>query len=252
VEEIASISIERTPGVWDDEVLHTDISLLINTFRRARRAASILAFDRSRLDDSSPATEEGRTAERLAMERNLLRKSVPSSLDGFCEPILRISTLPEGFNRGQSYYFLLRAQDVPCLDDSGPIPLRTRADADALAVSLAVAAARRRGDHARETRFLRLQRRLRRAWESIPFNLAVLVLIVSNFVFTVHQAVYLSVCQFLLFLCSPSPCRTFSLPLSRPSSPLLHRPSPRSVGRRVGVSRPAAIPWYVSGKPWWV
>jgi hypothetical protein len=36
-------------------------------------------------------------------------------------------------------------------------------------------------------RFLRLQRRLRRAWDSYPFNIAVLVLIVSNFVFTMEQ-----------------------------------------------------------------
>jgi hypothetical protein len=158
VEEIAAISIERSPGVFDDEVSRAGASLLTMAVRRARRAASLLSFDRSFLDDGGPSmTEEGRTAERLTMEQTLLRRAVPSPLDGFCEPILRISTQPEGFNRGQSYYFLLRAQDFPCLDDGGPVPLRTRHDADALAARLAAATARRIGEHARETRFLRLQ-----------------------------------------------------------------------------------------------
>jgi hypothetical protein len=156
VEEIASISIEGTPGEWDGDKPKTDASFLVKTVRRA--ASVITSIDRrSKRDNVCPATEEERTAERLAMERQLLRNSIPSHLDGFCEPILRISTRPEGFNRGQSYYFLLRAQDFPCLDESAPVPLRTHADADALAARLTAAVARRRGEHARETRFLRLQ-----------------------------------------------------------------------------------------------
>ncbi len=191
VEEITSISVERNPGVWeDDEASRAAESLFSRTVRRV--SSLVRVFDRSRFEDGSPATEEGRAAERLAMERSLLRKSIPSPLGGFCEPILRISTVPEGFNRGQSYYFLLREQDFPCLDEGGPVALRTRADADALAARLAAATVRRRVDHARETRFLRLQRRMQRAWDSVAFNLIVLVLIVSNFVFTVKQARSLS------------------------------------------------------------
>jgi hypothetical protein len=36
---------------------------------------------------------------------------------------------------------------------------------------------------------LPVQRRLQHAWDSVPFNLAVLVLILSNFFFTVAQAI---------------------------------------------------------------
>ena len=111
----------------------------------------------------------------------------PNSSKNFCEQILSISTAPAGFNHGQTYHFLLRKQDYSCTDGDDDIPLRSSADAEALTARLAALAARRRAESARETRFLRLQRRLRLAWNSIPFNLAVLVLIISNFVFTVEQ-----------------------------------------------------------------
>ncbi len=102
--------------------------------------------------------------------------------------MLRILTKPSKFNRGEPYYFLLRKQDYPCLDASEKTaPLRTRDDANALASRLAALAARRHTEHARENRFHRLQKMLRHAWNSVPFNLLVLALIVSNFAFTVMQ-----------------------------------------------------------------
>ncbi len=102
--------------------------------------------------------------------------------------MLRILTKPSKFNRGEPYYFLLCTQDYPCLDASERVArLRTRDDADALAGRLASLAARRHAEHARENRFRRLQKALRHGWNSVPFNLLVLALIVSNFAFTVLQ-----------------------------------------------------------------
>jgi hypothetical protein len=129
-----------------------------------------------------------RKATSEAAHHCLERFSKQSSAgDNFCEQILSIETAPSGFNRSQTYHFILRKQDYPCVDADDYLPMQNRADASALATRLAALAARRRAESARETRFLRMQMRLCRAWNSLPFNLIVLVLIVSNFVFTVEQ-----------------------------------------------------------------
>jgi hypothetical protein len=156
MEEIISVSLDMdsNPGVWDN-----------------------------------PTDTERRTSQSdfVATERSL-RQLRPKSTDNAREPVLRIMTKPSKFNRGEPYYFLLRQQDCPCLDASeSTTPLRTREDADALIARLATLAKCRHTEHAREYRFRRLQKRLRRWWNSVPFNLVVLVLIVSNFAFTVMQ-----------------------------------------------------------------
>jgi hypothetical protein len=160
LEEITSVSIDMdsTPGVWTNEMLHGG-------------------------KHANPQLELQET------EKSLLRfRPKSAERDGLCEPILRILTKPNEFNRGEPYYFLLRQQQCPCVDgDGSPVPLKSRADATLLADRLAALAKRRHTEHARENRFLRLQKRLRQWWNSVPFNLLVLALIVSNFAFTVLQ-----------------------------------------------------------------
>jgi hypothetical protein len=195
VEEITSIRLETKPGVWDADSDSEPSSCL-------RSAASLLPRVRAR-DSGDPVPPPSPSnslfaAEQQASDRSLRRgeqqpserglrraftfrqpstgaislpasrgQPVPVTLDGHCEPILRIATKPGGFNRGQPYYFLLRQQDHHCLEATAAAaagdgvaarrPLRDRADAEALAARLDALAARRRGEHARETRFLRLQ-----------------------------------------------------------------------------------------------
>jgi hypothetical protein len=204
MEEIISVQVEREAGVWDENPHSATETPGASVIQRAiKTLASLRRKYRKRQDDEEVAEEDRRAAQQ-AVERNLWAslKQPPTSAEpersrpgrippahpDFCEPILRIETDPSGFNRGQTYYFLLRKQDCPCLDIvHGLAPLRNRTDAEFLAARFAALAARRGAEHARETRFLRLQRRLRRAWDSVAFNLAVLLLIASNFVFTVAQ-----------------------------------------------------------------
>jgi hypothetical protein len=157
MEEIISVSLDMdsNPGMWDY--------------------------------DSRDADRRNSQSDLLATERSL-RQSRPKTDEDSSEPMLRILTKPNKFNCGEPYYFLLPKQDYPCLDTSqNTMPLRTRSDAEALANHLAALAGRRHTEHARENRFLRLQKLLRHGWNSMPFNLLVLALIVSNFAFTVMQ-----------------------------------------------------------------
>ncbi len=178
MEEILSINLESDTsdgGIWEvetkpkptslaEKLIHCTFSL-ISSIKRTYRARP----------DDDEAAEEGRKAEQEATERSLrqsfhfLQSSSSSSMgkgeggpraahEDYCEPVLRIETAPEGFNRGHTYYFLLRKQDHRTVDGGGGVmPLRNRTDAEALTGRLSALVARRRGEHARETRFLRLQ-----------------------------------------------------------------------------------------------
>jgi hypothetical protein len=91
---------------------------------------------------------------------------------------LRITTTPEGFNDGRPYYFRFGSD----FDDSNPDkePILTFAGrieelSDAQKQSVAF-----------RVRFRRFQAALQRVWQSVPFNMLVLFLIVSNFFFTVR------------------------------------------------------------------
>jgi hypothetical protein len=165
MEEILSVSMDMDsdPGVWRYEK--------VDKFRQS-------------------------TTNLQELERNLqeievnLRQSRPRPTEHpeFCEPILRILTKPSKFNRGEPFYFLLGKQDFNSVEADGNVAhLHSRADAAAMTSRIASLAARRRTEHARENRFLRLQKILRHVWSSVPFNVAVLALIASNFAFTVLQ-----------------------------------------------------------------
>jgi hypothetical protein len=166
MEEIISVTLDMVsnPCTWSQET--------VDTFRRSNATLQDLERNLQEIEHS-------------------LRQCRPKSTaahDDTSQPILRILTKPAKFNRGEPYYFLLRTQDYPCIEaDGDAAPLHTRADAEALASRVASLAARRRTEHARENRFRRLQKILCHAWNSIPFNILLLFLIVSNFVFTVMQ-----------------------------------------------------------------
>ena len=187
MDEIVSISFESDVGDSNHTIESSSNSLI-------RRTAAILGRQVGSADSSTHICQDD---DLHTMEQGLYRFFKPPSTEDsscnavaredFCEQILRITTAPDGFNRGQAYHFLLRKQDYPCVDGNGNEPLHSRDDADALAARLTSMAARRRADSARETRFLRMQLLLRRGWDSLPFNLIVLCLIASNFAFTVLQ-----------------------------------------------------------------
>ena len=190
-DEITGISLGEDHVAEIKEANLNHSSFITRSFRNTASKLNLLSSDNN--DETLEIQRANRKATfeaaDLCLDRFLKRslQSSPSACDNFCEQILSITTAPTGFNRGQTYHFLLRKQDYPCVDPDDYVPMQNRADAEALAARLAALAARRRAESARETRFLRLQLRLRRAWDSIPFNLVVLVLIVSNFVFTVEQ-----------------------------------------------------------------
>ena len=159
MEEIASISLDlaTNPGTWGDEAV----------------------VDSGR---ASASFRGNKIQQHTIAEQNLRLSSSPEPM----APILRILTKPSKFNRGEPYYFLLCQQDYPCID-ADLEPLCTRADAGALANRLASLAAQWRTVHARENRFNHLQTIMRDGWNSVLFNMLVLVLIISNFGFTVIQ-----------------------------------------------------------------
>jgi hypothetical protein len=120
----------------------------------------------------------------------------------YFEGILRIVTDPEGFNRGYPYYFLLKKDTynswTGTLDwkqarrnwhvNIAKTKLVSKSPQNEKVVrKLKKLALKRRLESKRESRFLRLQAYLQSIWNSKRFNIIVLFLIVSNFVFTVQQ-----------------------------------------------------------------
>ena len=164
MEEVLSVTIdmESNPGMWSHEKADSFRHSHLNLHEIERNLQEI---ERSLWQSRPNVSEE----------------------DDSCDPVLRILTKPSKFNRGEPCYFLRGKQDYKSIDADGTAPLRTRADAEALANRISLLAARRHAEHARENRFLRLQKNLRHVWDSVPFNLFVLALIVSNFAFTVLQ-----------------------------------------------------------------
>jgi hypothetical protein len=163
VEEITYIRLESKHGGWDDD---EELAPRVSHLSSCLRGVSALLGQASAQDcpDPSPGSP---SSSANCLSQASYRHPAPVALDGQREPILRITTKPGGFNNGRTYYFLLRQQDHHCLEapataagDGGGAarrPLRDRADAEALAARLGALAARRRGEHSRETRFLRLQ-----------------------------------------------------------------------------------------------
>ena len=172
MEDIHSISLESDEGNWGDESAASPATPPSQFLTRtASIITSIKRKYRARPDDKETA-EQDRKANQQATERNLRQsfRGAPSSTLGrlpcashhndYCDSILRIETVPEGFNRGHTYYFLVRKQEHPTVDVGGGLaPLRTVADAEMLVARLRAVATRCRGEHERETRFLRMQAR---------------------------------------------------------------------------------------------
>jgi hypothetical protein len=197
MEEIISFSLESEPSNLEDNE-HAGSDSFIS--KSLRRTATLLGGmrDRSRRDDSGETTEDDRRSEQRNLWQSIMSGRCEQSSrlltltpDDFRNPVLHITTKQSGFNRGHSYFFLLCQQDHPCIDGDvashGTAPLCTPAHAEVLTARLSALVVRRCKEHARETWFHRLQQRLCQAWDSFAFNLAVLVLILSNFAFTVVQ-----------------------------------------------------------------
>ena len=106
---------------------------------------------------------------------------------------LKITTKKDGFHGGRPFYFMVKK-------DSWKSTMRPQKsnekDQDAstnarhlhtVCRKLEVLADIRKTIYSHEHRFQLLQETLQAMWDSIPFNISVLLLIVSNFVFTVLQ-----------------------------------------------------------------
>ncbi len=188
MEEIVSVTLdmESHPGTWSHDTMD---GLRLSSSNLQEIKGNLKEVEHN-LRQSRPSLDmkRGRTSRSFEMKRGKSSTSGIVEPKEPCEPILRILTKPGEFNSGEPYYFLLPKQDCHCVDtEARTMPLHTRDDADAIASRLASLAARRRTEHARENRFHSLQKNLCRAWNSIAFNLLVLVLIMSNFAFTVMQ-----------------------------------------------------------------
>jgi hypothetical protein len=157
--------------------------------RKSSRKASL--FSPASLLDAGPAETKTREdkvdiAALTAKIRFFAQESDPYHRDR----ILVVSTENEGFNRGQTYYFVVRNQQYPFLKSKVGVikkDMFDSADLTALSESMIYQASKHRTDFERKNMFTRIQKLLQMVWDSIPFNLAVLALIVSNFVFTVQQ-----------------------------------------------------------------
>ncbi len=108
-------------------------------------------------------------------------------VDSASSGILRITTKHGGFNEGQPYYF----SHIQELRTTGSDARHTSIGDEPHSVIDVVEGHISKLSHAYkqvfaiETRFQRLQAGLRSTWNSLPFNMIILALIVSNFIFTV-------------------------------------------------------------------
>ncbi len=93
-------------------------------------------------------------------------------------PCLRITTAPEGFNDGRPYYFLF-GSDFVSNDPAKP-------SIEEFAREIRELSETQKQSAAFQVRLRRFQAALQSVWQSTAFNLVVLALIVSNFVFTVR------------------------------------------------------------------
>jgi hypothetical protein len=150
--------------------------------------------------------------EQLKQDAGEFRQQLTSDpQNSYCEGLIRVVTDPEGFNRGHPYYFLVRKDTFKSWKGTldwkqaregisrtlSHLQRRNKQDIsrarkaedldNKVERKLKSLAAKRRLDVKRETRFLRLQAYLQSIWNSKRFNIALLFLIVSNFVFTVQQ-----------------------------------------------------------------
>jgi hypothetical protein len=126
VEEIDSIRLERTTVV-SENADSADRKPLISTCFGSAAAlltragarddpVNVRSFATGSFVSRTPEQQQGSDRTGSLFRQKAIRSSSsglvsepkPSTIDGYCEPILKIATKPGGFNRGQSYHFLLR------------------------------------------------------------------------------------------------------------------------------------------------
>jgi hypothetical protein len=127
----------------------------------------------------------------------------PDSTQDTSGGFLKIETKEKGFNAGRWFYFMIKGEtfrtskkkrstkdgEARFGSNSGNKDANFVAKDELKFVKreLSRLADKRKVSFNREHRFQLLQETLQAAWNSIPFNLCVLLLIVSNFIFTVRQ-----------------------------------------------------------------
>jgi hypothetical protein len=145
-------------------------------------------FEHPEENANSQDSDKQQRKDDLEKIQEMLRLGIGEESQNCCDRILRIITHPTGFNRGIAFYFLVKKDPISAVKsrmDLENAVLESRLTE--LAKQLSHLAAKRRADHRRETRFRRFQHALQYVWDSTAFNLVVLGLIVSNFIFTVQQ-----------------------------------------------------------------
>jgi hypothetical protein len=142
--------------------------------------------------DSSEDTEQDIEGKLEEMSRN---GDLPPDFEGF----LKITTTKErhGFNGGRTFYFMIKKNSYRSLNkpsgrvDSKPTASsgkgEVESDLEHVSRRLKTLADRRRKAYRREHGFRLLQGKLQAIWDTMAFNICVLILIVSNFFFTVQQ-----------------------------------------------------------------
>jgi hypothetical protein len=176
LEEIIDIDLNGTDNLWK-EVEGERKSRTCALFNVAKKSwrSSMKHFT---FGDDDPEFEKDQAVEERQKIESTLRTIEPVEN---CGRVLRIITKPNGFNRGAPYYLAPNLESVAHVRGSaetGPAKYE-EGNAEQLCDTLRRLAERRRTDFERSTRFVRLQASLQRVWNSLPFNLLVLALILS-------------------------------------------------------------------------
>jgi hypothetical protein len=200
MEEIETISFGKAKDSWEHDHADTSngwISELIRQF--------IERFSANDNEDAVVASSQMVKYDEKKIEAELdgmLGGEVPQEVNGF----LKITTTKEknGFNGGRPYYFMIKNDTYRSLKkqpeggESDPksaspeISIKTsshdkQTDLQRVYGKLQKLITKRRKAFIREHGFQLLQGKLQEIWDSIAFNILVLILIVSNFIFTVQQ-----------------------------------------------------------------
>jgi hypothetical protein len=184
LEEVESIRMGQ-PGNWGGDLSYARKGDSGFLQRCSGPLAKLLFEEKKDVADSVLDTES---------ERKMLGCC---SHDGELESFLKITTKSlHGFNRGRPYYFTIikdsfRSLKRPAGQNDGDT-LEGQDDTqkkvlERVCRELDSLADRRRTTFKREHRFQLFQEKLQAVWDSLAFNICVLILISSNFIFTVMQ-----------------------------------------------------------------
>jgi hypothetical protein len=192
MEEILSVQVEdEKDGKWEESSTERVRNWFWEWAKQQKKKYYSVLFEQGEENGMGQDSEKEKRKNDIEKIQSKLRLKIEDSAQDCCDRILRITANPSGFNRGIPFFFLVKNKKpirlVKTWTELEKDVLQKQGGLIKLANQLSTLATKRRTDHKRETRFLRFQQALQCVWDSMAFNLVVLGLIVSNFIFTVQQ-----------------------------------------------------------------